>query len=294
MELKQAPLYKDHGYRSCISASFSLLTGNLKYIISKTWIYATAFSLLVSLLLVTMPSPMMMYTVLEQQPSRLINIVCLPMFIFVAQLFFHSSVTTLLTKRTLMWNIWRNFKAVISLVLLFSILTAVLTAAVFGALKAWRPEALTPVAVLATGVAMFFLLFILLMPLPYSMMKYIMEPSCKLRRMISKDYMTGLKHWGYIFAVVLTLAICLWLLCFVVSVPSVVLTWANNVSESGVFLNGDESGLPSNFVYMRFAVSLVTMFVSSYINIVMIFAAYYIYGSITQREEMLKAQKTKQ
>lgn len=293
MDLKQAPLYKDHGYRSCISASFSLLTGNLKYIISNTWIYAVAFSVVVSLFAVMMPSPVTLPSVASEHPGKLVTLAFFPLFLFVAQLLFHSGITSLLTKRTLMWNVWRNFKAVISIAVLLFLLSAVLIASVLAVMKMCTPDSLTYYPVLAAVSVVMLFVLVLSVPATYSMMTYIMEPAVTLRRMMSKCYITGFRYWGYIFAVGLTVAVCQWFLGVVVSFPSLVLTWAGSISEYGIMLNGDEAGLPPYFVYMHFASLFVTTLISSYINIVIIFAAYYIYGSITRREELLEAQKAR-
>jgi len=60
-----------------------------------------------------------------------IGVAVVMLLFFVAQLVFHSSIMSLLTCRSVMWNIGRNFKAVVSVSAVVMCLSAVFTAIAF-------------------------------------------------------------------------------------------------------------------------------------------------------------------
>lgn len=291
MELKHIPVYKDNSYRACISAAFSFLYDNIRLILSRTWIYAVAFSFLISILSILFPSPLLFYSMMLENPYIIIGVFGVLLLFFVAQLVFHSSIVALLNKRTVRWNIWRNFKVFASMLVVVGAVSVVLMTLIFLVLKhtvvADNIYAMNAIAVVVYSM----LLVIFIQPFVYGMMKYIMEPAAKLRQVFTAFYVSGLRRWGFIFAVLFIVGLFIYVASYAVTFPTLVLIYARNLSEAGVIEYGDASGLPSYFPYILFTICLITSFISLYIMAIIIFAAYYIYGSISVREEMTKTKK---
>lgn len=293
MELKQVPVYKNHGYRACISAAFSFFSDNIKIVLSHTWMYAAAFSLLISVSSVLFPSSRLLYSMILENPYIVIGVAVVMLLFFAAQLIFHSSITSLLTSRPVRWNIWRNLKAVASVSALFMCLCAVFAAIAFLSARHDADASQVYVAIaIAVGILML-LTLIFALPFVYGMMKYIMEPETKLRQMFTGFYVAGLKHWGFLFVILVTVILFVCVSSHAVMLPAIIMSFAANVSEAGVIEYGDADGLPAYFPYMFFIITFITSFISLYINTIVIFAAYYIYGSVNVREEMTKTKNEK-
>ncbi len=293
MELKQVPVYKNHGYRACISAAFSFFSDNIKIVLSHTWMYAAAFSLLISVSSVLFPSSRLLYSMILENPYIVIGVAVVMLLFFVAQLVFHSSIMSLLTCRSVMWNIWRNFKAVVSVSAVVMCLSAVFTAIAFLSVRhSVDASQIYKAMFLAVGILML-LVLIFALPFVYGMMKYIMEPETKLRQMFTGFYVAGPKHWGFLFVILVTVILFVCVSSHAVMLPAIIMSFAANVSEAGVIEYGDADGLPAYFPYMFFIITFITSFISLYINTIVIFAAYYIYGSVNVREEMTKTKNAK-
>lgn len=291
MELKQAPVYKNHGYRACISSAFSLFYDNIKNIVSHTWIYALAFSLLISICGILYPSPLCLYSMTLENPYIVIGLAGALLLFFVAQLVFHSSITSLLTCRPVKWNILRNFKVVASMLAIVGVISVVLIIATFFLVRNLAAPENLYVILLTVYVAYILLFFVFILPFAYGMMKYIMEPATKLKQVFTTFYVSGLKHWGLLFVVFMTVSFFIVIAKYAVMLPVLVLSYAAHVSETGVIEYGDVNGLPSYFSYMYFAVCLITSFISLYISTIIIFAALYVYGSVSVRDEIMNAKK---
>lgn len=291
MELKQSPVYKNHGYRASISAAFSMLYDNIKLILSKTWMYAAIYALLLGVCSVVMPVTPYGYADIAGNTLKMLCISGMPLLLVAAQLFFHSSITVLLTGRAMKWNLLRNLKAAAGIFFTVSVVAVLMTTAVFMVLKQVVPEDSALIAAVVSVSCLVLIMVILVIPFVYGMMRYIMEPDARLRSIFTTYYVAGMRHWGYLFAVMVTVAVIAFVSLYIMSLPAIVLSIAENTAMAGVYEYGDELSLSAYFPYMKFFTTVITSYVSLYISIAVIFAAYYVYGSINVREETAKAKK---
>jgi len=217
-------------------------------------------------------------------------VAALPLLFFVAQLFFHSSITALLTRRSMKWNLLRNLKAVACVLIVTGAVSAIIMSVVFlGVTYGTGAEHKPVLLAMVTGAAVLFI-FVAFIPLVYGMMKYIMEPDTKLWKVFTTFYAVGFRHCGFLLIVLVTVSLFTFAASLAVMLPSLVLSYAGIMSEIGVIKYGDPRGLPAYYPYLSFIISLITSFISLYINIINIFAAYYIYGSVCVRDSKMNAK----
>lgn len=140
------------------------------------------------------------------------------------------------------------------------------------------------------------LVFMLLaLPLWYSSWKYLIEPDRKLPRVIGRDYVTGLRHWGYLFIIALLTFIIVGVIDVVLYMPMAIAGQAMAFDNMGKTM-GDASGLPSYFMVMVFFTALIIAFVSTYVLTWVGITFYYGYGNIEAKiaakaEAKAKAQQ---
>ena len=93
-----------------------------------------------------------------------------------------------------------------------------------------------------------------------------------------------MRHWGFIFVVVLVAAIVEVLLMMLLSLPAIILSAANTQSIMGVAI-GDPVGLPSYMPALAAGTFLIIGFLQAYVMLSVLFPIYYMYGSIDAQEQ---------
>ena len=99
-----------------------------------------------------------------------------------------------------------------------------------------------------------------------------------------KSYKMGLRHFGGIFKMAFLGGIILSIILFVVSIPAMLLCWAQVSSQLGA-LNGDPLGVPSYFPIQTFIVFTLTIFVISYAFTWLNISFVYFFGANKTLEE---------
>lgn len=99
-----------------------------------------------------------------------------------------------------------------------------------------------------------------------------------------KSYKMGLRHFGGIFKMAFLGGIILSIILFVVSIPAMILCWAQVTSQLGA-LNGDPLGVPSYFPIQTFIVFTLTIFVISYAFTWLNISFVYFFGANKALEE---------
>lgn len=99
-----------------------------------------------------------------------------------------------------------------------------------------------------------------------------------------KSYKMGLRHFGGIFKMAFLGGIILSIILFVVSIPAMLLCWAQVTSQLGA-LNGDPLGVPSYFPIQTFIVFTLTIFVISYAFTWLNISFVYFFGANKALEE---------
>lgn len=179
--------------------------------------------------------------------------------------------------RLLVVSVWMLLLGV-AVGLLFALLTsAILSLGVVGSL--WKSVASVGLlSVLALAVTA------LCIPLCYTVVRALLEPG-KLRVTPPvAGYMRGMRHWGLLFATLLTVYIFTGLLTLVCELPAVIMAGANALAYVGL-ANGDPLGMPESMVPLTYAVFFVAGFIQAYVHLSMLYPVYYAYGSVEQLEK---------
>lgn len=121
-------------------------------------------------------------------------------------------------------------------------------------------------------------------PLVYSITSYLVNPATTLRAMLTSLYKRGWRNWGYLFGVTALTVLVLAVVVAVLAAPSLVLSAALGINHAGMAL-GDPDALPSYFMPLFCATSVVVRFVFCYAAIWGFLTALHAYGAIECRTE---------
>lgn len=283
--LKQAALDKSRSYISCLSEAHRMLFDNIRQIFSKTWI----FVLVLSILSATYFS-IHIHAMLYGTNTALTTGICITaVATLCAQVVYLARVMFLINGRPMIWNIKRCTNITACYIGFCFILTLIYAAITYGIVLSKGSVTLAellPVFYIFGGVS--FVIMLIMLPFIYVGLKYIMEPDSKLRKIITKSYVTGLRYWGFIFIALLLATLCTSICGALVSIPTLIVMAANALSVFGVNYLGDPTGLPSYFTVIQFTVVTFSSFICLYINIFAIFVCYFLYGSIETKEKEKK------
>jgi hypothetical protein len=136
------------------------------------------------------------------------------------------------------------------------------------------------------------LLVILVHPLMYILMKYVMEAPCKYWKTLSANFGCGMRHWGSLFLVFFLSMLFIQLLGLVIMLPAHILNYANQQAHTGLLI-GDPLGMPSYMTALTFATFALCSFIEFYVSQVTLVHNYYIYGSIETKEKERKQTLSK-
>ena len=281
----ETDLYKVRSLAKCIQAAYDLLSTNLKKIIKRTWLPALVFSIIVAvthLLLIENPN----MTDIADNPSPnhttwTLGIVGTGLLALVAMTWGFTHVVSLLNGKSFKTNWPRMFKLFLLLLGVTAVLIAIIMA--LGYLTLISPK--TPISPTTISLAVVVMMLghvvavLCLIPAYYSMMKYCMEPKQKLNIVFGKSYRKGWRHWGFLFMLVLIIAIILCILSIVVVTPILVIQMAFFMNAQGLSM-GDVSGIPSYYPWLVFVATLLSTFIWFYIMTWEIMVFYYAYGTI--------------
>ncbi len=182
--------------------------------------------------------------------------------------------------------LWRTLKAALWLLLVGLVVDAVMAGVAVVAMKfLGRLAGL----MLIGGTLLLFLAALL--PLAYTIMKYVLTPKSAFLAILKDTYPVGLRHWGGLFIVVLVVSIVNMLLDVVTQMPANILYAANVNSQMGA-LQGDPLGMPAYMGWMNIVVFTAAGFVQAYVQLSALFPLAYMYGSIeTQENERSQAKR---
>ena len=298
-------LYKNRGFGATLKAAYNMFLTNFTRIFRHIWWAALVFALV-------LPLSVVANTLMMTSSGSLWWIwVLVALVVVAAEVVFFSRLTMLYNEESWKWNIIRILK--LTVVVLFVI---VVVAFVFGFTKglmenwlladlqekmktgadAQAAMAMTAsanmkvTAVMLCGLLIFILL---LVPLYYTSMKYVVEVKSRLRKILWPSYTKGLRRWGYIFVLLLLTGLVLFPFVLVVCLPLILMVTSMMLSTNGV-LQGDPSGLPGGFMWLYYAVYVLTVFVLTFFTVFELTVIYFMYGSIETREqERQKARELK-
>ena len=132
-------------------------------------------------------------------------------------------------------------------------------------------------------------LMVVLLPLCYTFMKYLLTPKSTFVKVLGTTYGKGFKRMGAIFMVALVVGLVTALLSCVIELPANILYLANVQSQVGL-LQGDPSGMPDYMSWMNLLVFAVAGFIQAYVHLSSLFPFYYLYGKIETDEQERQQQ----
>lgn len=278
-------LYKYRSYASCIASAYNLMTGEFKTIFLQTWLPALAVALIGAIggtVGVGLGS--------VETPSELILRIVVPVLVYaVAMLaagaWLLGNLSSLQTDEPKRKSILRSAHLqVVTLLVIF--LFGLVTGAIW---QLYETHVATPSVVVASllTLAAAFVMFVGLLPLSYSGVKYLISPSEPWQSVFGKNYLEGWRHWGFLFAVNFIAIIILALVLLFVQSPSLLVEVAQSVDQYGVSL-GDSSGLPAYFKALQCFVLFVTQFVGVYAGIWFYWVLVYTCGTIEEKKAARK------
>ena len=143
---------------------------------------------------------------------------------------------------------------------------------------------LAPMAATILHFGLVALLLLLLLPLNFVVMKYVLTDGVAFWPTFGYGYAKGFKHFGYTLVVFLVVLLVALLVNTVISLPAVILMAANTQAQMGV-INGDPLGMPDYMGVMTVVVFIIASFIQAYLMILVLCPFYYMYGSIEKQEE---------
>lgn len=283
-------LMKLRSSRSCVGTGYHLYTGNFKKIFRGSWAAALVYALLCSAA----------GTVLVLRPEWLLPFTAV---LLVGELLFaacgfsilreHQQTGTISRLQRLVSidapTLWRTVKMWLCLTLVYIIAGTVVGAVGYMAYKHLALyTAMGCTAVAAIIAAM------LLLPFFFIAMRYMLNRGTAFWPQLGTNYTIGLRHWGFIFVVVLMATLVQVLLLAVLTLPAAILSIANLQAQQSVAL-GDLYGMPSYIAALTAVTYLLIGFIQAYVQLSFLFPCYYMYGAIeTQEHERLDFNNTQQ
>lgn len=285
-----AEIYKIRSFGGCMKSAFDLYATNLKKIIVRTWLPALLTSLCVA---VCVMASQLSNVILSTLISTLFALLAYASFAW-----FSCIIVSLLNGKSFRSNL--PHVVGLALLLLAVDIVLVLLTQLLGAIPFFVKgvKGINESIIMLSGsiiVASALVFMLLALPLWYSSWKYLIEPDRKLPRVVGRDYVTGLRHWGYLFIIALLTFIIVGVIDVVLYMPMAIAGQAMAFDNMGKTM-GDTSGLPSYFMVMVFFTALIIAFVSAYVLTWVGITFYYGYGNIEAKiaakaEAKAKAQQ---
>ena len=123
---------------------------------------------------------------------------------------------------------------------------------------------------------------LLLVPFHYVTIKYFFCREAKLRKHLLPFYVTGLRHWGFLFGISFFTTFIAVVVGALLFLPVSILFLAQLQSAVGQSM-GDASGLPTYFPLLQFASVALCTLLFLLMSVWAIFVSYYAFGAIEAR-----------
>lgn len=276
-------LFKNRSVGSCLNDAFDLFRTNFKTLFRRLWLPSVILSLLLAVA--------MFYSIQypEGADNVMLNIGASVDYVLILAAFvwFYTIIVSLLNGRSVKANLPRLIRLTFMIIGIVIVICVVLVGgALLNYMGVKNPAQLQGANIqLVLGMlACMLVFFVALLPLNFSAMKYCMEADKKVFSIFQKPYVTGLRHWGYIFLTALLTGIIDMVISIIVLLPFYVILLANMVNRNGMTF-GDPSGLTGGFLFLAFITAAVCTFVGLFIRPWVMFCFYYAYGSIEEKEK---------
>lgn len=276
-------LMKDRSGRACISAGYRLYMSNFRRIFRYIWVAAVIFALTVSI----------GGTIMILRPT--LALFSLLLIIIVEALFasYGFSVlkqhqqTGVISYAPRWFNLdvhifVRTLKAWLNLIVIYIVVVGIVAG-----ISVLAAKYLSTYTAIAFICLMGLLAFVILLPLAYTNMRYVLTDGVGYWKNLRERYGIGFRRWGFIFLVVFVTTLLISVFSLFTSLPAVILTIANQTATIG-YLTGDPLGMPSYIGWLAAVVFLLIGFIQAYVMLSFLFPIYYMYGSIDAHESERK------
>lgn len=186
---------------------------------------------------------------------------------------------------------WRTLKAVL-VCLAFVLVASLLVGGVGALLLQVGYAAKSPLVTLALLALLSLALCLVLLPLAYVAMRYVVTGGLRLWPSLAAGFKVGFRHYGYVFAVCLFCAVIGVIASYVLAQPAVILGVASTQAQLGAAM-GDPLGMPSYITALSFVVFVLAGLVLVSVRLSMLFPLYYMVVSIDSAEEERKQYSEK-
>ena len=277
---KEDILLKDRSSRACISAGYRLYLSNFKRIFRASWLAALLFAIVISA----------GGTLMILRPQW--TIIALPLTLIIDAMFATYGFSVLKQHQetgAIGWTAhWYSLDTHIFARTLKAWLCMLVISAVIGCILAgvsvMAVNYLSTYTALGTLGVIALLAFILILPLTYTNIRYILKDGTNYWANLFGYYGTGMRRWGFIFLVVLMTTLIGWVCSLFTSLPAIILSLAGNEANRD-FMLGDPYNLPSYIGWLSALVFLLIGFIQAYIMLSFLFPIYYMYGAIEAHEK---------
>ncbi len=184
----------------------------------------------------------------------------------------------------------RTLIAALCCLLIGTVLAAVFFGITYLIIRFAADGNISQVATTITVSAELAVMALIMMPLSFITIKYIFRTDTRFWKLLSTDYPTALKHYGFMLIVMLVSCIVIVVAEYILALPAMLLATASYQANIGV-LYGDPLGMPGYITYVSAVVFFMAGFLQAYIRMSALFTAYYMYGSIETQEEERKLYK---
>lgn len=284
-------LFKNRSVGSCLNDAFDLFRTNFKTLFRRLWIPATVLSLLLATtMLLGFHQPSDPTTV---DVAKTISITILYVLDIAGFVWFYSIIISLLNGKSVKVNLPRVTRLALLLIGVAFLVTLVFIIAFTGNIMSVMNPAKAQSASmkLLIGIVSFgIVLIVACLPLFFSCIKYCIETDSKVWSIFKKPYVTGLRHWGYLFLTALLTGIISTVLSCIISLPLYVILLCYLANINGMAF-GDPSGLSWVFSLLAFITAALCAFVDLFVRPWLTFTFYYAYGSIEEKEKGKKKSK---
>jgi len=302
MEKQSDELLRIRSVRSTVAAGFRLYIGNFRRILKYTWLPALICAIVSALYnhiaITNYPQMMAAQNItakggLSQAMSMWLAQSGISMLNLVVSLLFISYGFSLLSRHRLEGAIpyptaWRSRPDIRAFVRTVASAIVWIVVAIVGfglpiGIMVWGVLKMS-FTTIGLGTLLYIVVLALTLPLVYPNMHYVTSRDTRLFSILWPGYRSGLRHWGYMFAVLFVTLIVTLLALVITTLPSIVLMTANMKAQAGA-LTGDALGMPGYMTWMSLFVFLLAGFIQCYVVLMLHFPAYYMAGSIEKQEQ---------
>ena len=286
----EVELYKSRSYSGCIKSAYILFSTNLTTIFKRTWLSILVYSIPLAIMIdLSLSSRALNEADLPIPTTTLVLMSGMCIWSLAGCIWFIAVVNRILNTRTLKANLIRATVLILILLHVAGFVKIILQLVNTLVVSTFLSAKVSSGAATLTSTVIEILLdsafFVALLPCTFSIIKYLIDPQSKISDIFGKTYRHGWRHWGFLFITLFTTGIIFCLIATVLFAPFGIIVEAQ-ISDLLGTLNGDPSGIPSNFYILLYGTTLLTSFIFAYLVIWSSFVFYYAYGSIetTERE----------